>query len=86
MMNEETAVVMESETVRMESQTETAETQKAGGAAAGMMCDAEETMSRPPGKTDSPSKRKGNISPNSTIFFLGESCLCSQPSPNWLRF
>lgn len=80
MMTEETAVGMESETVRMESQTETAETQKA------MMCDAEETMSRPPGKTDSPSKRKGNISPNSAIFFLWESCLCSQPSPNWLRF
>ena len=44
--------------VAMESQTEI-ETQRAGGA--GMMCDVEEAMSRPPGKTDSPSKRKGTV-------------------------
>lgn len=49
--------------VGMESQTEI-ETQRAGGA--GMMCDVEEAMSRPPGKTDSPSKRKGTVS------FFGE--------------
>lgn len=47
-------VGMESESVR----TEAAEAQKAGGVAPGMMCDME-TASRPPGKTDSPSKRKG---------------------------
>lgn len=41
-------------TVGMES-----EAQKTGGIAAGMMCDME-TVSRPPCKTDSPSKRKGN--------------------------
>lgn len=61
---EETVVTvgMESESMRMESQTVTAETQvtAAGGAAARMMSDMEETMARPPGKTDSPSKRKGN--------------------------
>lgn len=54
-------VGMESESVRTESQTEAAEAQKAGGIAAGMMCDME-TVSRPPGKTDSPSKRKGELS------------------------
>uniref|UniRef100_A0A671WRQ9 phosphatidate phosphatase n=1 Tax=Sparus aurata TaxID=8175 RepID=A0A671WRQ9_SPAAU len=53
-------VGMETESVRMESQTVTSETQvmTAGGAAAQMMCDMEETMPRQPGKTDSPSKRK----------------------------
>lgn len=47
------------ETVEMESESVRMETQTAGGAAA-CMSDMEETMSRPPGKTDSPSKRKGN--------------------------
>lgn len=55
-------VGMESETMRMESQTAGgAETQTAGGASARMMSDMEETMPRLQGKTDSPSKRKGNI-------------------------
>uniref|UniRef100_A0A8P4G1G5 phosphatidate phosphatase n=1 Tax=Dicentrarchus labrax TaxID=13489 RepID=A0A8P4G1G5_DICLA len=56
---EETAG-MESESVRMESQTVSAETQvtTAESVAARMMSDMEETMSRPAGKTDSPSKRK----------------------------
>lgn len=53
-------VGMESESVRTELQTEAADAQKAGGITAGMMCDME-TVSRPPGKTDSPSKRKGNV-------------------------
>ncbi|XP_027140387.1 phosphatidate phosphatase LPIN1 isoform X1 [Larimichthys crocea] len=52
-------VGMESETMRMESQTAGgAETQTAGGASARMMSDMEETMPRLQGKTDSPSKRK----------------------------
>lgn len=54
LMPEETSeetVGMESESMRMESQT-------AGSAAARMMSDMEDTMSRPSGKTDSPSKRK----------------------------
>lgn len=63
---EETVVTvgMESESMRMEAQTLTAEMQvsTAGGAAACMVSDMEETMPRPQGKTDSPSKRKGNIS------------------------
>ncbi|XP_073349255.1 phosphatidate phosphatase LPIN1-like [Pagrus major] len=66
LMTEETSerrvvtVGMETESMRMESQTVTLETQviTAGGAAAQMMCDMEETMPRQPGKTDSPSKRK----------------------------
>ncbi|XP_018551631.1 phosphatidate phosphatase LPIN1 isoform X1 [Lates calcarifer] len=69
LMSEETEVTeqtvvtvgMESESTRMESQTVTSETQvttAAGSVAAGMMADMEETMSRPFGKTDSPSKRK----------------------------
>ncbi|XP_044232422.1 phosphatidate phosphatase LPIN1 isoform X4 [Thunnus albacares] len=54
---EETVVTvrMESESSRMESQ---AQVTTAGGAAARMMSDMEETMNRPLGKTDSPSKRK----------------------------
>ena len=48
------------ETVEMESESMRMETQTAGGAATCMMSDTEETMCRPPGKTDSPSKRKGN--------------------------
>lgn len=62
-------VGMETESVRMESQTVTSETQvmTAGGAAAQMMCDMEETMPRQPGKTDSPSKRKGDMSLNNTV-------------------
>ncbi len=72
---EETVVTvgMESESMRMESQTVAAETQvtAAGGAAARMMSDMEETVARPPGKTDSPSKRKGNISLDNS--FLWES-------------
>lgn len=72
-------------TVGMELQMETAETQKAAGAAAHMMCDVEETMSCPPGKTDSPSKRKGAISLDNTILFLwGGVCLSSQPPFNLL--
>ncbi len=57
------SVGMESESMRMEEQTVTAETQAAAaaGAAARMMSDMEETP-RPQGKTDSPSKKKGNIS------------------------
>lgn len=55
---DETAV-----TVRMESDTAMmeAETIKAGVAEARMACDMEETVTLPPGKTDSPSKRKGNV-------------------------
>lgn len=41
------------ETVGMESES-------AAGVAARLMADMEETMPRPPGKTDSPSKRKGD--------------------------
>lgn len=57
---EETGLGKESECVRMESQSETAESQKAEAAAAPMMCDGDEALCRPPGKTDSPSKRKGD--------------------------
>uniref|UniRef100_A0A672GZ14 phosphatidate phosphatase n=1 Tax=Salarias fasciatus TaxID=181472 RepID=A0A672GZ14_SALFA len=48
------------ESARMESLTVTSETQvtAAGGAAARMMADMEDAMPRPPGKTDSPSKKK----------------------------
>lgn len=55
---DETAV-----TVRMESDTAMmeAETIKAGVAEARMACDMEETVTLAPGKTDSPSKRKGNV-------------------------
>ncbi|XP_070843635.1 phosphatidate phosphatase LPIN1 isoform X2 [Chaetodon trifascialis] len=52
------SVGMESEPMRMEPQTVTAEMRPAGGAAARTMSDMEETMPRPQGKTDSPSKRK----------------------------
>ncbi|XP_041814020.1 phosphatidate phosphatase LPIN1-like [Chelmon rostratus] len=64
LMTEETAeetvisVGMESEPARMEPQTVSAEMRPAGGAAARTMSDMEETMPRPQGKTDSPSKRK----------------------------
>ncbi|XP_071335115.1 phosphatidate phosphatase LPIN1 isoform X2 [Trachinotus anak] len=68
LMSEETGVTgetvvtvgMESESMRMESQPVTSETQvtTAGSMAARMMADMEETMPRPLGKTDSPSKRK----------------------------
>lgn len=68
LMPEETVVTdqtvvtvgMESESTRMESQTVTSVTQvtASGGVAARMMADMEETMPRPQGKTDSPSKRK----------------------------
>ncbi|XP_039637807.1 phosphatidate phosphatase LPIN1 isoform X2 [Perca fluviatilis] len=54
LMPEETS----EETVEMESESMRMETQTAGGAATCMMSDTEETMCRPPGKTDSPSKRK----------------------------
>uniref|UniRef100_A0A3B4UFU3 phosphatidate phosphatase n=2 Tax=Seriola dumerili TaxID=41447 RepID=A0A3B4UFU3_SERDU len=56
----ETVVTVGMESARMESQTITSETQvtAAGRMAARMMADMEETMSRPLGKTDSPSKRK----------------------------
>ncbi|KAM7395544.1 hypothetical protein PAMA_007017 [Pampus argenteus] len=54
---EETVVTvgMESESSRTESQ---AQVTAAGGVAARMMSDMEETMTRPLGKTDSPSKKK----------------------------
>ncbi|XP_076611815.1 phosphatidate phosphatase LPIN1-like isoform X2 [Chaetodon auriga] len=52
------SVGMESEPMRMEPQTVTAEMRPAGAAAARTMSDMEETMPRPQGKTDSPSKRK----------------------------
>ncbi|XP_032399184.1 phosphatidate phosphatase LPIN1 isoform X1 [Etheostoma spectabile] len=54
LMTEETSdktVEMESESMRMETQTARCPTSC-------MISDMEETMSRPPGKTDSPSKRK----------------------------
>uniref|UniRef100_A0A7N8WLJ7 phosphatidate phosphatase n=1 Tax=Mastacembelus armatus TaxID=205130 RepID=A0A7N8WLJ7_9TELE len=67
-MSEEAAVTeetlfpggMESESTRMEAQTVTSEAQAAaaGSVVTRMMTDVEETMLRPPGKTDSPSKRK----------------------------
>uniref|UniRef100_A0A7N8XX84 phosphatidate phosphatase n=1 Tax=Mastacembelus armatus TaxID=205130 RepID=A0A7N8XX84_9TELE len=49
-----------SESTRMEAQTVTSEAQAAaaGSVVTRMMTDVEETMLRPPGKTDSPSKRK----------------------------
>ncbi|XP_068564921.1 phosphatidate phosphatase LPIN1-like isoform X1 [Cebidichthys violaceus] len=46
------------ETVGMESESTRTESQTAGGGAARMTSDVEEAMSRPPGKTDSPSKRQ----------------------------
>lgn len=58
-MPEETATTEETVvTVGMESESQVT---TAGGAAARMMSDMEETLTRPLGKTDSPSKRKGNI-------------------------
>lgn len=50
-------------TVRVESDRAMmeAETIKAGVVEARMACDMEETVTLPPGKTESPSKRKGNI-------------------------
>lgn len=69
-MSEETGITeqtlvtvgMESDSTRMESQAVT-ETQitNAEGVATRMTVDMEETMPRPLSKTDSPSKRKGNI-------------------------
>ncbi|XP_008284408.1 phosphatidate phosphatase LPIN1 [Stegastes partitus] len=85
-MLEETVVTvgMEMETSRMETsrmetsrmetsrmETSRMECQAAGGAAARMMSDMEETMLRPLGKTDSPSKRKvsgGFFAPVSFFF------------------
>ncbi|XP_040919742.1 phosphatidate phosphatase LPIN1 isoform X2 [Toxotes jaculatrix] len=68
LMPEETVVTeetvdtvgMESESTRMESQIATSETQvmTGGRVVPRMMADMEETMSRPLGKTDSPSKKK----------------------------
>lgn len=57
-------------TVRMESDTAMmeAETIKAGGVEA---CDMEETVTLPPGKTDSPSKNKGNIAREMTFNIAG---------------
>ncbi|XP_068197875.1 phosphatidate phosphatase LPIN1 isoform X2 [Antennarius striatus] len=49
---------MESESMKMKSLSLTTETHTAEGAAAPMMPDLEEKTSCPPGKTDSPSKRK----------------------------
>ncbi|KAL7388039.1 hypothetical protein ABVT39_005893 [Epinephelus coioides] len=46
------------ETVGMESESMRVETQTAGGVAAHTIADMEETTPRPQGKTDSPSKRK----------------------------
>ncbi|KAK9531674.1 hypothetical protein VZT92_011084 [Zoarces viviparus] len=46
------------ETAGMESESTRTESQTAGGVAARMTSDMEEAMSRPPGKTDSPSKRQ----------------------------
>lgn len=55
---DETAVTVrrESDTAMME-----AETIKSGVVEAQMVCDMEETVTLPLGKTDSPSKRKGTI-------------------------
>lgn len=50
------AVAMESDSARMET-----ETVQAGVAEARRTGDMEETVTLPPGKTDSPTKRKGNI-------------------------
>ncbi|XP_061900724.1 phosphatidate phosphatase LPIN1-like isoform X3 [Entelurus aequoreus] len=52
----EDALAMETDSVRMETQPITAEPQ--GSVASRMMSEMEETTSRPPGKTDSPSKKK----------------------------
>lgn len=51
------------DTVRMESDTAMmeAETIKAGAVEARVACNMEETVSLPPGKTDSPSRRKGDM-------------------------
>lgn len=51
----------ESDTAMME-----AEPIKAGVAEARVACDTEEAAALPPGKTDSPSKRKGNIATESS--------------------
>lgn len=55
---DETAITVgtESDSARMET-----ETVKAGVAEARRMGDMEETVTLPPGKTDSPTKRKGTI-------------------------
>lgn len=56
------AVRMDSDCVRLEPQSESTGSREAAGASAAatlMMCDTEEPLCRPPGKTDSPSKRKG---------------------------
>lgn len=50
------AVGMESDTARMET-----ETVKAGVAESRMACDMEDNVTLPPGKTDSPTKRKGKM-------------------------
>lgn len=61
-MSEETAAASETVvTVGMESSTQTVTSESQVAAAARMMADLEETMSRPLGKTDSPSKRKGHF-------------------------
>lgn len=52
----------ESESFSMESPTSEMQVTAAGGAAARMVVDTEETSPRPHGKTDSPSKKKGNTS------------------------
>uniref|UniRef100_A0A8D3CGE6 phosphatidate phosphatase n=1 Tax=Scophthalmus maximus TaxID=52904 RepID=A0A8D3CGE6_SCOMX len=74
-------VGMESESMRMESQTVSSETHltTVESVAARMMADMEETMPRPHGKTDSPSKSKGNIerADNTTTQFNSCNSLCS---------
>lgn len=77
---EEAAVRMESDCVRLESQMEGAGSQGAAGAtASAMMCDSEEPLCRPPGKTDSPSKRKGEE------WYIFYTCTNSQPVKfHWL--
>lgn len=55
---------------RMESRSESAELQEVARSmtqATLMMCDSEEPLCRPPGKTESPSKRKGF---NSEHFYI----------------
>lgn len=55
------AVGPDAESIGMESQTATSEMQvtTAGGVAARMVADMEDTSPRPQGKADSPSKKKG---------------------------
>lgn len=83
-------------TVRMESDSAMMETEtiKAGVAEAHMTYDMEETVTLPPGKTDSPSKRKGKITIEIThnipfvaefIYLLKMSLHCRQKKPpSWL--